>query len=533
MAGKLLASSIAAPGFLGINTQESGVTLASGYATKAYNCIIDKFGRLGSRRGWEMITTNNGDLPDAENIESIFEFKKVDGSIVYLSAGDGKLFSGTTTLTRELIYGADSGGPVPLVSQPAFTGNNWQFAALQEGAGASAESYAFAAQRGNTMLVYREGAHSGPFVFQQIGTYGTIPSGVSVFDPDCVHAAFGRVWVAGLSENKTTVFYSKLLDGANFSGAGSGVLDISAVVGSNDEIVAISSHNKFLVIFCKNSIVVYDNANDPTIIALADSITGVGCIARDSVQQTGTDLIFLSRSGIRSFTRTTQENSMPLRELSLNVRDELVDYLNGEVISNIKSAYFERDAFYLLTLPVSKQIVYFDLRNILENGAARVTFWDNIVYTAFTQTEDRNLLVGVTGGIGKYFGYTDNGDAYRLQYFTAPTDLGEPTVLKLLKKFSLVAIGSGQQDFIVKYAFEYSNSYSSRTFSADLGATPAYYNVDEYGVGEYTSGVAINTISVHAGGTGKVVQFGIEAVIDGAPVSVQKMDMYLVKGRVA
>ena len=46
---QLLSSSIAAPGFFGLNTQESSITLSSGYALQADNCVIDNFGRLGSR----------------------------------------------------------------------------------------------------------------------------------------------------------------------------------------------------------------------------------------------------------------------------------------------------------------------------------------------------------------------------------------------------------------------------------------------------------------------------------------------------
>lgn len=49
MAGRLQSSTISAPGFLGVNTQESSVDLASGYALEAYNCVIDKFGRIGDR----------------------------------------------------------------------------------------------------------------------------------------------------------------------------------------------------------------------------------------------------------------------------------------------------------------------------------------------------------------------------------------------------------------------------------------------------------------------------------------------------
>jgi hypothetical protein len=56
MAGLIKTTSITAPGFMGLNTQDSGVTLESGYATIANNCIIDKYGRLGARKGWDLLT---------------------------------------------------------------------------------------------------------------------------------------------------------------------------------------------------------------------------------------------------------------------------------------------------------------------------------------------------------------------------------------------------------------------------------------------------------------------------------------------
>jgi hypothetical protein len=63
MAGRLQSSTISAPGFLGVNTQESSVDLASGYALEAFNCVIDKFGRIGARRGWQKVNSStNSDL---------------------------------------------------------------------------------------------------------------------------------------------------------------------------------------------------------------------------------------------------------------------------------------------------------------------------------------------------------------------------------------------------------------------------------------------------------------------------------------
>ena len=527
MAGPLKALSNAALGFLGLNTQESGVTLESGYATKAINCIIDKFGRLGSRRGWTSVTTNNGTLNDNQSLEGLFEFINADQTTTMLSAGGLKLFSGTTTLTEMPVKQADQTTNLTIT----FTGNRWQFSQLQEGVGYGSTMYGFAAQKGNPLLVYRKKNHTDAYIFQRIGDYGTKPTGVTTFDPDCTHTAFGRQWVAGVTGAKTTVFYSQLLDGALFTGTGSGLIDIETVVGGSDEIVAISSHNGFLIIFCQKSIVVYQNPDDPTNLTLADVITGVGCIARDTVQQTGTDLIFLSHSGVRSFNRVIQDKSMPMRDLSMNIRDDLVAYVGGEVLDNIKSIYFERDAFYLLVLPSLKQSFYFDLRQTLPNGGARVTSWEGFIPTALYNTKDNNLYLGMAGGIGKYFGYSDNGSTYRLEYFTSNIDANEPFSLKFLKRASVVVLAAGTQDIVFKYGFDYKTTYTSRTFTKDFIGGSAEYNIAEYNVGEFSTGIAINDIVMHLGGSGKILQFGVEVPIEGAPVSLQQLTIYLKTGK--
>ena len=97
----------------------------------------------------------------------------------------------------------------------------------------------------------------------------------------------------------------------------------------------------------------YQNADDISNISLNDVIVGTGCIARDSVQVIGTDLVFLSDSGLRSLGRTIQEKSAPLRDLSKNVRDNFLALVAVENKEEIRSVYYEKEAFYLLTFPAS------------------------------------------------------------------------------------------------------------------------------------------------------------------------------------
>jgi hypothetical protein len=528
MAGALNSATLAAPGFYGLNSQESGITLESGYALTTANCIIDRYGRLGARRGWRFVTTNNGSLDDTDFIEWIYEFKNVDGNITYLSAGANKLYSGTATLVEKSIRNFDDTDDLAV----SITDNNWKGVSLPNGAGLNALGQAFVGQRGHPLLMWNK--YDTTFIYQRVFDVGAVPTGfnATTFDPNELLASFGRVWAADLSGNKTTVYYSVILDGSDFDGVGSGFIDIASQVGNNDEIVALANHNGFLVIFCKNNIVVYQNPDDVDNIVLADVISGVGCISRDSVQTTGTDIIFLSQSGVRSLSRTIQEKSMPMRELSLNIRDELVEVLNSQPnLDKIKGAYFERDAFYLLALPATNQIYCFDTRTQLPNAAARVTTWEEVHYTAFCSTLDRRLLLGVEGGIGEYFGYQDNGEPYRMRYFTNFFDFGQATQLKLLKQIGVVTIGGSGQDFVVKYGFDYSTNYQSAPLKLPESSELTEYNLGEYNIGEYSGGIVSQAVKVNVGGSGKVIQLGFEADIDGYPLSIQKIDCFIKTGK--
>ena len=91
--GPLQSVSLLAPGFMGLNTQDTRVGLSSGYATRANNLIIDKGGRLASRQGHIKLNEPNDDL-DNNYIESMWRHDLVDGRNYYLLNGNNKMFRG-------------------------------------------------------------------------------------------------------------------------------------------------------------------------------------------------------------------------------------------------------------------------------------------------------------------------------------------------------------------------------------------------------------------------------------------------------
>lgn len=534
MAEVLTTGSIQAPGFSGLNIQDASVQLTSGYALEAFNCVIDKYGRIGARKGWTKVNTTA--ISSTPAVRTVFEFVKSDGNVVFTCAGN-KVYTGTTTLTAAIngtvVDAAGTGTTAYTISD-----DNWQIAGMPYNRSGNTSSHAVFVQSGHPVLVYHKLGnathnHTGSYGFQRLGDVGTLPTGYSVttFLPNCAITAYGRMWTANITGDNQTVYFSDLQDPSNFTTGTSGYLDISTVIPTGDGIVALAAHNGFLIIMCSRTILVYSNPKDPATMALQDVIKGVGCIARDSVASVfGSDIMFLSETGVQSLGRLIQEKSMPLRDVSKNVRDDLIANVATETLKNIKAVYFATDAFYLLSLPSVGFTYCFDTRGVLENGAARTTIWKNINPRSFCVLENRDLYVGQLGYIGKYTGYQDNATSYRWSYYTNYFDFDQPTSIKILKKLGMVVIGGGSQVLAIKWGFDYTNNYNSSTIVLAPIAV-AEYGIAEYGIAEYANGIALDSLKFNASGSGRVLQIGFESDINGSPLSVQKVDVAIKTGK--
>lgn len=510
---ELQSISVVAPGFSGLNTQDSSVSLPNSFSLVADNCVIDKYGRLGSRKGWTMQTTDGDEELEGEYIEFLHEHTNADNTLTILSGGNNKIFAegvggGLTDITPSLYN---------------ITTNLWKAASLNDVALIVQEDY--------PPLVYSEGATP---VCQELTDYKAHSPSYGTSYPQEVLAAYGRFWV----HDGQTVYWSTDIADSNFpafAGGTSGTLNIASVLPKNvDRIVALAAHNDFLIIFCEYNIVIYGGAINPISdsFALADVIDGVGCIARDSVQHTGTDLLFLSHEGVRSLGRVIQEKSLPQRDLSKNIRDDLAGYVASEVDFNkIKSLYSEREAFYLLSFPALKVVYCLDMRQALEDGSARITRWVNHKITAFTRSRDQSIYLGKQEGIGKYEGYQDNGLSYRMKYESTHIDFQNSTMTKILKRINAVVIGGAGQTFVIKSGTDYgSPAFSYELQIKDEGLYE--WGVDEWGVMEWSTGINVDRVFTPANGSGKTIQIFFDATINGSELSVQRLDLFVKTGRI-
>lgn len=612
MAEALSKVSIAAPGFFGLNTQDSPSGLNPSFALQASNCVIDKYGRVAARKGYARLNSASADL-GSNSISFLFELVKEDGNVVF-SGGNNKLFTGRSSLTTAVVRNATNTSDLSY----SITDDYWQAAALPFDTGLSGSQHAYFVQEGHQPLIYHKlpvggtgceitvstvdgvgaitavtvsaggsgysvgdilvasggtgtGAkfqvtaessgvvtavsifddgsgytvadvltttdetphsHKGSYGFQRIADIGTLPLDhtVDTFKPNCVLAAYGRVWYADIANDRQTVYFSDLLDGGKLDGGSSGSINIATVVPNNDPIVALAAHNNFLIIFCKKNTVIYQNADSVTDLSLADVLKGIGCIARDSVQNTGTDIIFLSDTGVRSMQRTIQEKSLPFRDISKNVRDQLIQQAVSEVPNTIKSAYSTDDAFYLLTFNSAETTYCFDLRGALEDNSNRVTTWNGIKPTAMCVTEAREVLFGLVGYIGKYSTYLDHDQTYRFVYHSAYYDFGDQTIIKILKDIKSTIIGGSELPFTVKWGFDYGSMLGIDSTSLPKSEY-AEYGVSEYNIGVYSTGEAIARMLTHAGNSGRLLQVGFESEISKS-FSLQSFDIFVKQGRI-
>jgi hypothetical protein len=519
MSQQIQTFSISAPALYGLNTQDSPLDLAAGFALVATNCIIDQYGRMGARKGWARVNSSSGNL-GANDVKVIHELVQADGTLTVLFAGNNKLFKldGSNAVT-ELTYGG--GGTAPTI-----TDSNWQCASL------NGITYFF--QSGHNPLIYDPAVSTSTYrrVSEKTGYAATVP------DANIAISAFGRIWAATTTANNATVYFSDLIAGHVWSTGTAGSLNINNVWPNGaDQITGLAAHNGFLFIFGKRQILVYQGATTPSTMSLSDTVGGIGCIARDSIQITSTDVLFLSNSGVRSLMRTIQEKSAPERDLSKNIRNDLMSIIAGETPENIKSVYSEREAFYLLTAPSTGSVFCFDTKSYLPDGAARATTWDSIRPTSLLSRRDGTVYIGKNGYIGLYSTYQDYQSSYRMLYYTNHADLGNQNQVSILKKLSIVVIGGTNQTVTFKWGFDFKTNYLSDNVTIPSQGE-SYYNIAEYGanatvVAQYSDGVALQTLTVSASGSGKVVQTGYETDINGTALSIQKIEIQAKEGKIS
>lgn len=503
MAQQLSSINLVAPAFMGLNSEDSPIAQDPSFAEVADNAVIDRRGRISAREGYTLTTTNGFDLGGV-GTKVISQHIAANGTRTTISAGDNKIWSGEAILVD--------------ITPAAYTitADDWKMVNFNN------DLYLF--QEGHPPLIY-----DGSTLARLDGVVGAL----GIQEANEALSAWGRLWVANIDGDRATIYWSDLLIGHDFSGGSSGSINLNLVwpTGS-DEVVSIAAHNNLLIIFGRDSIVVYQGADNPATMSLADTLSGIGCTGRDTIQYTGADVLFLSRSGLRSFGRTIQEKSLPIGDLSATVSKNLIDLLVVED-EPLRTVYSQEDNFFLVLFPSSQLVYCFDTRMMIEQGAYRATTWSGSDFQCFYRKRGGTLLIGTDNGIGTYGGYRDNSQPYLFRYYSPALSFGDVSRLKFLKKITPTVVAPSLTSCTLKWYYDFTQDISLNSLDFTVGIeNMGYYGESEYTEASFGSGGSlVSRRTANASGSGTTVTIGLEATIDGSQFSIQEINVQALMGR--
>jgi hypothetical protein len=514
------------------------------FASVADNCVIDNLGRIASRRGFQAYTTNPEILTGP--ITAVKEFILEDGTKYLLCTGGSGIYIQDTGVAKDLTA-------LTLPDGYVINDDNWKIVPFND--------KCYFVQAGQAPLVFDPAVST-----TAVAAWAELPPGAPGF-PNEAHAAFGRLWLGAFDNNSAIIYWSGLLDGENWSSLGTGSLNTTEYWPAGfDEIVALGAHNNFMVLFGKRNILLYQTTPDVNnSISLVDTIEGLGCIARDSVVPTGVDYMFIDATGVRSLNRTIQEKSVPIGDISRNVRTEFQNALRLEPADDIRGVFHVEDNFYVCFLPSNPKTYVFDTWNPLPQGAARASVWTGVTIRCGERLESRETLFGGVGGLYRYTGSSDirldteNANApvetaIPMNYMTHPMDFGAPSNLIFPKQVDVTVVGGLLGNLTLNWGYDYKNPNSSKTLTIGADALPTFWydepngvpTPEPFGIGEYTDpptnpdgitgywtdGEAIRQLRYNIWGSGRNVRIGFTTNILGSRVSIQEVNIQALQGRI-
>lgn len=552
------------PAFMGINTEDSPITQDVTFGLRANNAVIDVYGRIGARKGFATQATsidfanvteysgtydetrvNIGSIEHSEGLPVIcmaeIEFWNLGVYVTseqYVCHITGALNNVLTPLTHSanalLVAGTASAKLASIVN---YAG---QYFVFVEGAEALEVS-------GTSVTRLRDGAG---FLPPQDDTGNLTAGGIT---GGIVCSAYGRLWVSGAGANYQEIWYSDLGDARVWYDGKAvptdplntgGGIDVSQYWPTGrDAIVNIKAHNNGLVVFGRNSILMYGNAQgDPAAIGgifLQDAISGMGLVSRDAIVETGIDMLFVDDSGVRSLGRTVQEQSVPVGDITANVRSDITRKISGTADkATISLAYWPSEGVVVCNFCAEGFAYVLDVKKPSSTGGARITTWTEVLFDRSVYVEQGDdtfvLLGGKTGeSVCKYRGQVDAGNAtYVFDYESTPLSFGDSVREKFPKKVNVTTIGSTQPTSAkVKWGFGGGLQYS-KAITADATA-PAFWGTAGFGTDTFGSAeVTLARHRVNTKGSGSYVSIAVEGIINGGEFSVQELNLQLLLGRV-
>lgn len=141
------------------------------------------------------------------------------------------------------------------------------------------------------------------------------------------------------SIDSRNLWFSAVNDAADWSGTGSGGIDVSTEDSGSPDLVGIEAYYGHLALFGRNSVQVWAMDPDPALNTQQQVLGNVGLVAPNAVARYGNgDVLFLSHTGIRSLRARDSSNAAILNDIGSPVDPMVYDLravLNDATVDRI------------------------------------------------------------------------------------------------------------------------------------------------------------------------------------------------------
>ena len=556
MAQQQVNINIADVGFNGLDTTAAPTTQATSFAARATNCVIDRFGRIGCRKGFKERTATLPSLTAiASAVSETLVMDTVQGGILNGSlslVGTGRnvgVDSGDNVVGTNYYFFEDSAGGLNEITLPSLNDQT----KLENADIVVTDDRFYVCSETNETMIW-DGTSLG-LISAASGYVGiqTVAAGPQVAPTFAgAIAAAGRIWGWGHEGDFQKIYYSDLLNGRSYftvdgvdPASTAGVIDcLEYWPNGSDRIVGLAAHNGKLVVFGRNSILVWnmgdgDPADASSGFRLEDTIQNIGLVSRDAITNIGTDLLFIDDTGVRSLGRTIQEDSSPLGDITYRVRFDISALIASTADkSKIKLEYDSTENIVIALF--NPQAYVMDMKTYLTQGESKITTWNKCFFNAMSYVEIPTVgpslfLAGSDdSGFMEYEGYQDqDGTPYRVTYRTNPLTFGQPANSKFVKQLDYTIISQFLTvDGFAQWGYDGTTTTKSRAFSIDAIA-PAYYGQAQYGIDKYgDSAQTLKRYRINTGGKGESFVVGLEVDVNGNNFSLQELNIQTLLGRI-
>ena len=360
-----------------------------------------------------------------------------------------------------------------------------------------------------------------------------------ICDGDVACSAYGRLWVSGCDGDYQTIYYSDMLRPEQwYDGRGvitddsnsAGIISVAEYWPSGgDKIQGIAAHNGFLVVFGRESILIYsgaegDPAGDPNTgfggLKLEDAIRDVGLVNQDAMCNIGSDHLFVDSLGVRSLGRVIQEKSTPLAEASMNVAS-VIRPLIEQYRDTVRMFHMPSKSLVVCLFPQSdaEEALVFQLGQPSASGGLKMTRWTGCDFydgiTVRTDVEDQAILgAKVQRGLTEYKDYTGpNNYAFKYESTViAPTQNLMQTIIPKSISYSYIT-DLTPSSFDAIWGFGSEMTYS-RPLRNPKGKTQ------------------FKTLTTSLNGAGEMLRLGFETTVEGNEIAVQQISLNMLLGRI-